>query len=166
MKLIAYLKKENKCVRKEKAKVQAKLEVEQRKHKRVTDVHDSLMESIEYERDVTGRKQCNRENVKDRLFEAKAENALSMGKVRKAQEQYMEVAHQRLKLQKALAQVLTRVQTNVSDKSVVEDAVVTALRAESVGKSIMTALDVASGPDLTWSDVSDSESGSDFSDYF
>jgi len=164
MKLLAYLKKENKRARKEKAKVQAKLEAEQAKHKRVKGINDSLTESIAYEKEVSSRRTGGRGSAKDCLIEAKAENALFAGEVCKAQARYMEEAQKRLKVQKALARALSLIQSNVQDRSTVEEAIVTALRAESVGKCVMTALDVASGPDLTCSDVS--ESGSGFSDYF
>jgi hypothetical protein len=134
-------------------------------NKLIKETYDSLTESLEYEKEVVSRKKNTLDNSKTILAEAKLENSEIGIRLNKEQAKYMETAKRRLKLQKGLATILSLVQNNVQDRNIVEEAVVTALQAEAKGKSIMTALDVASGPDLTCSDVSETGS-SDLSDYF
>jgi len=164
MKLMVYVKKENKLARKERSKVQAKYDVLVANNKKIKESNEALIESLKYETELVDRLKNCRGVAKGGIAQSKVENSEFGTLVSKEQATYMETAQQRLKLQKNLAKILTLVQNKVKDRNIVEEAVVAALRAESNYKSIMTALDVATGPDLTCSDVS--ECGSDFSDYF
>jgi myosin V len=166
-KLIAYLKKENRRARKEQLKVQMKLETETEKNKKLSGAFDSVSETLEYEKELAARVATARSTMKVSIEEAKVENKYFNGLVSKQQEMYMTQAKARLQLQKSLAKILTLVQEKIRDRSLVEETVVTALKAEALSKSVMAALDVESlEPDLTSSDISESGSGSDFLDWY
>lgn len=165
-KLIAYLKKENTRARKERLKVRTKLDAEAKRNKIIEDTNASIAESLGYEQELAERGAKALAAAKDGIAEAKLENKTLNGLVSKQQNMYMTQAKARLQLQKSLATILTVVQENIRDRTLVEDSVVTALKAEAFSKSVMAALDVASlEPDLTGSDISES-GGSDSSDWY
>jgi myosin V len=162
-KLIQYLKRENNRARKENEKVRHKLEEAKLKSSSIQEAQKSLTQALEKTKEDLAAGVKLQEDVRAEKNECKA---LSK-EVKKMQAIYMKEAKARLKLQKALAQIVTSVQERVQNRTIVEESVVMALQVEAVGKSVMAALDVYSlEPDLTYSEVSYSEvSESECSDF-
>jgi myosin heavy subunit len=157
-KLIQYLKRENNRAQKENEKVRSKLEETKQKSSSIQEAHGLLEQGLENTKEslAAGTK------VQADVNAAKLESKSLRKEVNKMHAIYMKEAKARLKLQKALAKIVTSVQDRVRNRTIVEESVVMALQAEAVGKSVMAALDVYSlEPDLTCSGVSESE-GPDF----
>jgi hypothetical protein len=158
-KLIAYLTKENKRARKENLKVKTKHDKESKKNEVIVGANNSINEKLQREQDFSDRGEKLKQLVKDKIKAAKDEHKSLTDLVVEHQIMYMDQAKARLKLQKAMAQILSSVQERVEDRTTVEETVVSALAAESYSKSVMAALDMeTSEPDLACSDCSDSVS--------
>jgi myosin heavy subunit len=162
-KLIAYLRNENARARKENAHIQSKLDFELTKQKFGEDMHETLA----YRLEMAQRAHKAGELVKSALEETKAKCKKLDVKVTHMQSVYIGEAKARLQLQKSVASILTMVQERVRDRNLVEETIITALRAEACSKSQMAALDVAAlEPDLTGSDVSLGDSCTSFTESF
>lgn len=157
-KLIQYLKNENSRARKENENVRCKLEKAKSKSSSMQEGHASLQKAIEKTKEELAAWAKLEADVKAIKLECKNQSK----EVNKMQAKYMKEAKARLKLQKALAKIVTSVQDRVQNRTIVEESVVMALQVEAVNKSVMAALDVYTfEPDLTYSEVSESE-GFDF----
>ena len=160
-KMIKYLKRENLRARKERSKVQLKLDEAKALAVKINGAHDSLVGAI----DKTAQQIIHDGNIHELVKEAKSDSKKLSSEVAKMQAKYMEEAKKRLQLQKAVARIITGVQSRVTNRNIVEEAVITALQAESYSKCVMAGLDMATlEADLTGSDLSDS-TGSDYLDY-
>jgi myosin heavy subunit len=158
-KLIAYLMKENKRARKEHAKVADKHGSQKGRNDMLDKKNKEMLVELDDMKDDTCKTEAANQHLKDSIAHCKVVHDDLHLKLKKQQELYLKQAQARLKLQKATAKMLSIIQAKVTDRTVVEESVVNALKAESMSKSTMAALDVASlQPDLTGSDFSDSES--------
>jgi myosin V len=154
-KLIAYLMKENQRARKENAKIKSKLDIETEKKLRSGSSCDSTRAQKEMENAEIARAKARKRLTRNAIEAAKTENVHIGDHLNKEQQRYLMQAQARLKLQKALGKIVAAVQSGVPNRSLVEDVIVTALKAEALGKSVMAGLDIASlEPDLTSSDMS------------
>lgn len=165
-KLIGMLKKENKRARKERSKFQNKHEEECRRQEIMDTKSKQLRAAVEELDDWVKTNTTRHHNLTLELEKSKADHIEWNQHLSKKQDHYLEEAKARLKLQKATAKIITAVQEGSRDRTIVEETVVTALKAESVSKGVMAALDVASlEPDLTINEFSDlSTVASNFSD--
>lgn len=160
-KMIKYLKRENIRARKERSKIQSKVDEAKTLTQKINGAHHELVGAI----DKTAQAIIHDGNIHDLVREAKTESKKLSAEVAKMQRKYMEEAKKRLQLQKSVARIITTVQSRVTNRNLIEESVITALQAESYSKCVMAGLDMATlEADLTGSELSDS-SGSDYLDF-
>ena len=160
-KMIKYLKRENLRARKERSKIQSKLDDAKSLALKVNGAHHELVGAI----DKTALAIIHDGNIHELVKEAKSESKKMSSEVAKMQRKYLDEAKKRLQLQKSVARIITAVQSRVTNRNIVEESVITALQAESYSKCVMAGLDMATlEADLTGSELSDS-SGSEYLDY-
>jgi DNA repair exonuclease SbcCD ATPase subunit len=160
-KMIKYLKRENIRARKDRSKIQSKLDETKSLSMQINGAHNEIVGAI----DKTAQAIIHDGNIHEQVREAKMESKKLSLEVAKMQSKYMEEAKKRLQLQKSLATIITAVQSRVTNRNIVEESVITALQAESYSKCVMAGLDMATlEADLTGSELSES-SGSDYLEY-
>ena len=160
-KMIKYLKRENIRARKERSRIQSKLDETKSMAKKINGAHNEIVGAI----DKTALAIIHDGNIHELVRDAKCESKKLSAEVAKMQCKYLEEAKKRLQLQKSTARIITAVQSCVTNRNIVEESVITALQAESYSKCVMAGLDIATlEADLTGSEISDS-SGSDYLDF-
>lgn len=158
-KMMTYVKKENKRSRKELVRVQMKHDEQKGRNDLLAGKNKEIADEIDHLREQEAKCIAKRDVLKKTLQTAKADHDKGHEDVSNQQDMYLDMGHGRLRLQKAMAKILTIIQEKSRDRSVIEETIVMALKAESMSKSVMAALDVSSlQPDLTYSDVSESTS--------
>jgi myosin-5 len=160
-KLILYLKKENKRAHHQYDKLLEKSATTRADAKRHLAYNEDFSNDFEGFDAETTKVSDKNEDLIDKLEFERKENKRLVKLVRGMQDQYMTEAEQRLNLQQGMSKILLMVQRECTDKQIVEDAIVIALNCESEAKSEMASLD-AMDEELTETDVSDSESHSDY----
>lgn len=156
MKLIAFLKKENKRVQKR----QIKTEFE---HNDASETSEKLNASMNFadkslsDLNVSATKtEIRHKSLAEQFRDTQTLNKELRLDVDKSQDKYMEEARARLQLQKGINQIVSTVQKKCRNKGLVEDVIVTALSVENETKAIMAGLDVeTTDPNLVFGDDSE-----------
>jgi hypothetical protein len=156
LKLIQYLRKENKKARKSFVKEDTVLKGFGDNCQKLTDRNQ---ESCTFFDDITETLETARDK-NDRLLEewqrAKELNMDMKDKLQKLQSKYLGTAEQRLDLQKTLALILNTVQEGCKNPSLIETAFCLGHECETEAKCIMAKVEAIELPDLFMSDSSDS----------
>jgi myosin V len=156
-KLIEFLKKENRRLRKSQAKIEGKHEDVEGNSTKLSESFSCLNSSLSNIGEGAFKVEAKNGVLVNTLDDHKSRNKGLKVKVMEAQDRYMGMAEGRLELQKAMARILTSIQERCTDADLVEEAVVVALEAETEAKCIMMELDTnTTEPSLLMSDVSDS----------
>jgi len=158
VKLIQFLRKENKKTRKSLAKQDELMNDVSDKNQMLSDrcnASATSFNAMEGDNETIFEKN---ERLLDKWQEAKDENTHLKEQVRKEQAKYMDIAEQRLEFQKTLARVLNMIQDNCKNKTLVEHVFCIGHETETEAKSIMAVLE-SDEPSLGLiSDASDSSS--------
>jgi chromosome segregation ATPase len=161
-KMILVLKKENKKVRLQYDKLLQKSQAARSDAERHLAYNENAGSNFEGLDEETTKVSEKNDDLVEKFEKERDENKRLVKLVRNMQDQYMTEAENRLKIQQGLAKILNIVQGDCKDPDIVEDAIVIALECETGAKSEMDGLD-AMEEDLTETDVSDSESHSEYS---
>ena len=140
-KLIEFLKKENKKIRKDHDKVEAKYDTVMNNNEKLMKASDVSGDDFDSKEDGLEKVASKNENLLDILDEAKADNKRLKEETMAKQDAYMAQAETRLEYQKTMARILNMIQETNKEPQIVEDTVVLALECESESKSIMAALE-------------------------
>ena len=155
VKLIQFLRKENKKVRKSFEKDEGILNDVSDKNRMLSDRNNTSCTVFgEFQEEEMTVREKN-EHLLDKWHIARDENAHLKDLVRKEQAKYMAVAEQRLEFQKTLAHILNAIQDNCKNRTLVEHAFCVGHECETGAKCTMAAIE-ACEPDLAISDTSDS----------
>jgi myosin-5 len=142
IKIVVMLKREKERLQKAQDSVENSIKKYLNRQDVIDESHRSLADNVEECEETVLKDDVKNQSLTSRINEAKALNRSLQGEVTKKQEIYMEQAEARLQLQKTMAKMLVLIQERVTDKSMVEEIVVTALGAETEAKSVMAGLDV------------------------
>jgi myosin V len=140
-KMIDFLKKENKKIRKEHAKVKSKWDELNDRNDKLLGANEASGDTFEDKED--GMRKVDNKNVSlmETLQQAKDLNKQLKEDCMKRQDEYMTQAETRLEYQKTMARILNMIQDQSKEAQIVEDTVCIALACESEAKSIMAALE-------------------------
>ncbi|CAB9520503.1 Unconventional myosin [Seminavis robusta] len=157
LKLIQQLKKENKKAHKALGKDESIWKDADKRYKRLSHInHESATTFDGLEGDASSVAASN-QRLLDKREEALEVNMNLKDKVRKLQSQYMDVAEQRLELQKTMAKILNTIQDGCKDKTLVEHVFCVGHECETESKCLIAKLEIEEAPyDLVMSDTSDS----------
>lgn len=140
-KMIDFLKKENKKVRKDHAKIKDKWDVVKENNTKLLKMNESTGDSFESKEDVMRKVDTKNMTLLDELEDAKSSNKKLKDECMRKQDAYMTQAETRLEYQKTMARILTMIQDRSKEPQIVEDTVVLALGCESEAKGVMAALE-------------------------
>jgi myosin V len=160
LKLIQFLRKENKKVRKSFVKEDLVLKDFDGKCQKLTDRNQ---ESCTVFEDITGdlgTVRAHNDRLLDSWQAAKDLNMDLKDKLQKLQSNYLGTAEQRLELQKTLAIILNTIQDNCKNRNLIETAFCLGHECETEAKCIMAKVEAIELPELFMSDNSDSSRSS------
>jgi myosin heavy subunit len=146
-KMIDFLKKENKTIRKAHDKMSDKFDVVKTSNEKLLKVNEDVGGSFENIDASAARVNEKNESLIAALEKAKNDNLQLKEDCMKRQEDYMTQAETRLEYQKTMARILNMIQETSKEPQIVEDAVVIALECESESKSVMAALEAETEDD-------------------
>jgi DNA repair exonuclease SbcCD ATPase subunit len=178
-KLIGELKKENKRLQKQQAKVVAKYNKLDDNSQKIEDMNSSLSSLCESVSTITDLNESKFETLQEEHDATRQVNKDIKNKLRKEQDAYWEVAQSRLEYQKAMAKILTLVQNHLQNaKSSPSETMNEAARAmsalaievENEAKIEMAALDIETAgtdiySDTSYTEVSEALPGEDSEPY-
>jgi len=141
IKMIDFLKKENKKIRKEHSKVESKYDVVAENNEKLLKASDNAGDDFDKKEAQMDKVDVKNQNLVQTLDSAKKENKELKDACMKKQDAYMAQAETRLEYQKTMARILNMIQETSKEPQLVEDTVVLALDAESESKTIMAALE-------------------------
>lgn len=140
-KLIEFLKKENKKIRKDHDKVKAKFDVVKQNNEKLIEANETTGNEFDDLNETTGKVHSKNEDLTSALEKAKKDNKKLKEFCMAKQEEYMSQAETRLEYQKTMARILNMIQDRAKEQQLVEDTVVLALECEAEAKAIMAALE-------------------------
>jgi len=140
-KMIDFLKKENKKIRKDHDKVETKYDQVVDNNEMLLKASDGAGDDFDKKEEAMSKVDKKNHNLSTTLDNAKKDNKTLKEQCMQKQDLYMSQAETRLEYQKAMARILTIIQDSSEEAQLIEDTVVLALEAESESKSIMAELE-------------------------
>lgn len=140
-KMIDFLKKENKKLRKEFDKVEEKYTVVAKNNEKLLKQSDAAGDDFDKKEEQMNKVDKKNQDLTDALDIEKKDNKRLKEECMKKQDQYMSQAETRLEYQKAMARILNMIQDSSKDAQLVEDTMCLALECESESKTIMAELE-------------------------
>lgn len=140
-KMIEFLKKENKKIRKDHEKIKGKFGVVKKNNDKLIKVNEDVGGDFEDVDSSAAKVNDKNEKLVDTLEQAKKDNKRLKEECMKRQDDYMTQAETRLEYQKTMARILNMIQEASKEPQIVEDTVCLALECEAESKSIMAALE-------------------------
>jgi myosin-5 len=140
-KMIEFLKKENKKIRKEHDKLADKFADVRKNNDRLLQVNEDVGGDFEHVDSSASKVNDKNESLIEGLEKATKDNKQLKEDCMKRQEDYMTQAEIRLEFQKTMARILNMIQERSKEPQVVEDSVIIALECEAEAKSIMAVLE-------------------------
>ena len=144
-KVIDFLKKENKKIRKDHDKAKDKYDVVKTNNDKLIRANEETGDDFEVANEAASKVNQKNEDLIDTLEKAKKDNKSLKDSCMKRQDDYMTQAETRLEYQKTMARILKMIQDTSKEAQVVEDTVVIALECEAESKAIMAALEAEEG---------------------
>jgi myosin-5 len=140
-KMIEFLKKENKKIRKDHSKVKSKWDVVKSNNAKLLKSNENSGDDFEDKEEAMRKVDTKNQDLIETLEEAKAQNKKLKDDCMRKQDDYMTQAETRLEYQKTMARILNMIQDQSNEPQIVEDTVCIALECESEAKGIMAALE-------------------------
>jgi hypothetical protein len=145
--MIDFLKKENKTIRKAHDKMSEKFAVVQKNNDKLLKVNEDVGGDFENVDSSAAKVNDKNESLVKSLEKAKNDNKQLKEDCMTRQEDYMIQAETRLEYQKTMARILNMIQETSKEPQIVEDTTCIALECESESKSVMAALEAESDDD-------------------
>jgi myosin-5 len=140
-KMIDFLKKENKKIRKDHDKVAEKFAVVKKNNDKLLKVNEDVGGDFEDVDSSATKVNDKNESLTEALEQAMIDNKQLKADTMQRQTDYMMQAETRLEFQKTMARILNMIQERSKEPQIVEDSVIIALECEAESKSIMAALE-------------------------